>query len=68
MWKPFVLQLRFGITDPIAGCGGAATDALQTGGSDRMQEAWVAWTLAECALPDRHGAAAGLHGGVDLRA
>src|SRR5262249_1609273 len=43
--------------DPLAGCGGAATDALQSGGSDRMQDAWVNWSLGECVQPGRHGAA-----------
>jgi hypothetical protein len=56
-WKPFTQTVTYGNGDPLAGCGGAATDALQSGGSDRMQEAWVAWSIAECQLPGRHGAA-----------
>jgi hypothetical protein len=48
-WKPYVFTIGYGSNDPIANCGGAAADALQTGGSDRMQDAWIAWTLGTCA-------------------
>lgn len=56
-WRPFVTQLAFGVVDPIAGCGGPADGALATGAADRMDDAWVAWTLAACHRPGAvHGA------------
>jgi hypothetical protein len=55
-WKPFVFPITYGTTDAVAACGGPAESALTTGGGDRMQEAWVAWTLAACKRPGVHGA------------
>lgn len=48
-WQPFVTTLQFGSIDPIAGCGGPADGIVTTGGSDRMTDAWIGWTLASCA-------------------
>ncbi|HEX3541560.1 MAG TPA: hypothetical protein VHT75_14080 [Acidimicrobiales bacterium] len=56
-WENFVQPLTFGSNDPIAGCGGPAAGVLSSGGSDRMTEDWINWSLAECVLPGRHGAA-----------
>jgi len=48
--------LTFRNADPVAGCGGAASGAVASGGSDRMIDAWTTWTLAACHRPDSHGA------------
>src|SRR5579864_2810736 len=55
-WKPFVFPLSYGASNPIAGCGGPAQGALASSGPDRMDDAWVTWTLATCHVP---GAPAG---------
>ncbi len=55
-WKPFVFPIQYGSNDPIAGCGGAAPSVLDTGGSDRMTDAWVAWTVNACATHASRGA------------
>ena len=57
-WQPFTQPLTFQSDDPLAGCNGPADGALQAGGSDRMSDTWINWTLAECQLPNRKGAAA----------
>jgi hypothetical protein len=54
-WRPVVFPIGYGTADPIAGCGGPAPGVLSSGGSDRMQDAWVGLTLADC------GAHPGLH-------
>ena len=48
MWTPYITKLSFKDTDPIAGCGGPAPGILVSGGSDRMQDAWISWTLDHC--------------------
>ena len=53
-WFPVLVPLTFKDTDPIAGCGGPATGILQSGGSDRMQDAWISWTLNECHRERQH--------------
>lgn len=58
IWRPQVFELKFGASNPLAGCGGAAEGALNSGGSDRMSDAWIKWTVAECVKPGRKGAAA----------
>lgn len=55
-WTPFTTDLSYRIEDPIAGCGGPAAGVLATGGSDRVSDAWVGWTLEECHQPGRVGA------------
>jgi hypothetical protein len=57
-WVPWTTPLSYRVDDPIAGCGGPATGVVSSGGSDRISDAWVAWTLAECKEPGRKGAAA----------
>lgn len=47
-WVPFVFDLTFRNDDPISACGGPANGVLSSGGSDRMNDAWVQWTLAAC--------------------
>ncbi len=56
-WQPYVFTLAYEKIDPYAGCGGPAASVVETGGSDRMLDAWVAWTRQECAKPGRSGAA-----------
>lgn len=48
--------LTFRDADPVAGCGGPATGAVTSGGSDRMIDAWTTWTLAACHRPSSFGA------------
>jgi len=55
-WRPFVSTISYGNADPIAGCGGAAPGVVSTGGSDRMADAWINWTIGACAQPGAHGA------------
>ena len=57
-WVPWTTTLTYRIDDPVLGCGGPADGAITSGGSDRITDAWVAWTLAECHRPGRLGAAA----------
>jgi hypothetical protein len=57
VWNPYVTKLSFKDTDPIAGCGGPATGILVSGGSDRMQDAWIGWTLDHCHQDGQQGAA-----------
>jgi hypothetical protein len=57
VWTPWTTDITYRIDDPIAGCGGPARGVLATGGSDRMSDAWVNWTLAECKRNGRTGAA-----------
>jgi len=56
-WRPFVFEVTYAKDDPFGGCGGPAKGAIETGGSDRMIDAWVAWTRQECTRPGRSGAA-----------
>lgn len=56
VWHPYVFKLTYGSTDPIKACNGPADGVLQTGGSDRMTEAWIALTLGACAQPGAKGA------------
>ncbi len=56
VWTPFVIEVTLRNDDPIKACGGVAKDALQSGGSDRMNDAWVNWTLAACRRPGSAGA------------
>jgi hypothetical protein len=56
VWTPFPVELSYKPDDPVAGCGGAAPDVLLSGGSDRMSDAWVSWTLDDCAQEGREGA------------
>jgi hypothetical protein len=56
-WVATTVPISYRIDDPIAGCGGPATGVLATGGSDRMSDAWVRWTLTECRKAGRTGAA-----------
>jgi hypothetical protein len=56
-WVPTTFPITYRNDDPIAGCGGPATGVLATGGSDRMEDSWVKWTLDECKKPGRSGAA-----------
>lgn len=56
-WAPTTVPISYRIDDPVAGCGGPATGVLATGGSDRMSDAWVKWTLVECRKAGRTGAA-----------
>jgi hypothetical protein len=55
-WKPYPIPIGYGNADPIAGCGGPASGALTTAGSDRMFDAWIGWTLGFCGQPGAHGA------------
>lgn len=48
VWYPVVFPLTFRDGDPIASCGGAAADVLNTSGSDALSDAWVAWTRGTC--------------------
>lgn len=57
VWQPSVFKITYAKDDPFAGCGGPAAGVLNSGGSDRMIDAWVAWTKAECQKPGRTGAA-----------
>ena len=54
-WTAVPVQLNFKEDDPIAGCGGPADGILLSGGSDRMSDAWVGWTLDDCKQEGRHG-------------
>lgn len=56
-WQPVLQPITYANNDPIAGCGGTANGVLSSGGSDRMTESWINWTLGECVLPGRKGAA-----------
>lgn len=49
VWTPHVQPLTYRNDDPITACGGPAKDILNSGASDRMSEAWIAWTLGICA-------------------
>jgi hypothetical protein len=55
-WRPFVFQLTYASSDPIAGCGGPAKGAISSGGSDSLSDAWVAWTSKACKVPGQVGA------------
>ena len=55
-WTPFVFPLTYQLNDPIAACGGVAPSVLATGGSDRMADAWVQWTLGSCRRAGSSGA------------
>ncbi len=55
-WTPFVFTLTYQLSDPIAACGGVAPAVLATGGSDRMADAWVQWTLGTCRASGATGA------------
>jgi hypothetical protein len=57
LWVPFVQQLTFADSNPLATCGGAANGALSTGGSDALLDAWTKWTLSLCKQPGQKGAA-----------
>lgn len=57
VWRPWVQPITYQVEDPVAGCGGPADGVLATAGSDRLFDAWVAWTLGECAGSGRTGAA-----------
>lgn len=57
VWHPWVTPITYQIDDPVAGCGGPSDGVLATAGSDRLFDAWVAWTLGECGGADRAGAA-----------
>ncbi|MDP9073757.1 MAG: hypothetical protein M3N98_06175 [Actinomycetota bacterium] len=56
-WEPFVQPLSYASDDPTAGCGGTANGVLTSGGSDRMSDTWINWTLAECTQQGRKGSA-----------
>ncbi|MDQ6927547.1 MAG: hypothetical protein M3159_02650 [Actinomycetota bacterium] len=56
-WQPHAFTLTYAKDDPFAGCGGPAPGIVESGGSDRMVDAWVNWTRKECTLPGRTGAA-----------
>ena len=56
-WIPWTKTLAYQVDDPVAGCGGPASGFVTSGSSDRMSDAWVGWTLAECKRPGRRGAA-----------
>ena len=51
-----VIPLSFAASDPVAGCGGAASGFVKTGGSDRLADAYGAWTRDWCTGPDSTGA------------
>jgi hypothetical protein len=55
-WIPWTQQLTYQVDDPVAGCGGPADGALESGASDRMADAWVNWTLEACRKPGQTGA------------
>ncbi len=57
LWVPFVQQITFADSNPLATCGGAANGALSTSGSDSMLDAWTKWTLDLCKRPGQKGAA-----------
>jgi hypothetical protein len=57
IWVPFVVQLTYANSDPLATCGGPATGALSTGASDSLVDAWTKWTLDQCKQPGQKGAA-----------
>jgi sortase A len=44
-----VIPLKFGTSDPIAGCGGAAKGIVATAAGDRISDAWASWTRQFCA-------------------
>jgi hypothetical protein len=48
--------ITYGSGNPLEGCNGPANGLLQSGGSDRMSQAWIDWTLAECHQPGAAGA------------
>ena len=48
-----VLKLAFTDNNPLAACGGTATGALTTAGSDELADAWSAWTRDVCARTGR---------------
>jgi hypothetical protein len=56
-WTPVKVPLSFKDDDPIAGCGGPATGVLLSGGADRLQDAWISWTLDDCHRDGRQGGA-----------
>jgi hypothetical protein len=56
VWQPFPVPITYAVGDPLAGCGGPAAGALTAGASDRMTDAWINWTIADCKLPGRTGA------------
>lgn len=56
-WQPYPITLTYAKDDPFAGCGGPATGVVESGGSDRMVDAWVQWTRQECGRSGRSGAA-----------
>ena len=50
------IPISFTDADPIAGCGGTAEGVLATGASDRLSDAYGAWTRDECEQPGAAGA------------
>lgn len=57
-WIPFVSELAYQTFDPVAGCGGKASDFLSAASSDRMIDLWIRWTLEQCKLPGAQTGAA----------
>jgi sortase A len=51
-----VIPIAFLDADPVAGCGGAAPGAITSGGSDRMSDAYGAWTRVSCSAEGATGA------------
>ena len=56
-WIPFAEPVTYAADDPFGGCGGPADGVVTSGGSDRMSDSWVNWTIGECKLPGRSGSA-----------
>src|SRR5262249_6780665 len=52
----WAVPITFANADPIAGCGGSAAGAINTGGSDQLSDAWSNWTVQACRQPGATGA------------
>ena len=56
IWHPFVYEVTYASSNPLAACGAPLADPVASGGSDFMQEAWIAWSLGACRRPGSKGA------------
>jgi hypothetical protein len=55
-WEPVVLPVTFADGDALASCGGSVAGALDTQGSDALEDAWIGWTKATCNTAGTTGA------------
>lgn len=55
-WEPWVFRTTYRNNDPLSSCGGPADGILRTAGGDRIQDAYIDWTVDLCKRPGQAGA------------